>query len=102
MSISVSIVITQLARATQAEHARLVEFLNPFSLPLRGAVESGAIDTTTPQGLALLNAEVTRQAAALAYVQNFRLMMWITIASAPLVLLLRPGSCGSARRARAR
>ncbi|MCL4184997.1 MAG: DHA2 family efflux MFS transporter permease subunit [Burkholderiaceae bacterium] len=102
MSISVSIVVTQLARATQAEHARLVEFLNPFSLPLRGAVESGAIDTTTPQGLALLNAEVTRQAAALAYVQDFRLMMWITIASAPLVLLLRPGSYGSARRARAR
>jgi len=32
---------------------------------------------------------VTRQAATLAYLQDFRLMTWVTLAALPLVLLLR-------------
>ena len=32
-----------------------------------------------------------RQAAMLAYLQDFRMMMWITLAAAPLVLLLGSG-----------
>ena len=42
-----------------------------------------------PQGLAAINAEVTRQAASLAYLQDFRLMMWITLAAIPLIVLPR-------------
>jgi DHA2 family multidrug resistance protein len=89
MSIGVSIVITLLARFTQAGHAGLVTFVNPFWLPLQAAADAGVLDPTTPSGLALIDAEVTRQAALLAYLQDFRLMMWVTIAALPLVLLLR-------------
>jgi len=32
---------------------------------------------------------VTRQAEALAYLQDFRLMMWVTLIALPLVLLLK-------------
>ncbi len=90
MSIGVSIVITALSRWTQASHAMLVQFINPFSFALRAAADAGALDPATPQGLALIEAEVARQAATLAYLQDFRLMMWVTIAAAPLILLLRP------------
>ena len=41
------------------------------------------------QGLAALNAEVTRRAAAIAYLNDFLLMMLVTLAALPLVLLLR-------------
>jgi len=44
---------------------------------------------TTPGGIAALNAEVTRQAAMVAYINDFKLMMLIVLASVPLLLLLR-------------
>jgi DHA2 family multidrug resistance protein len=40
-------------------------------------------------GLALLNAEVTRQAAAISYLNDFRLMAFIVLSAAPLLLLIR-------------
>jgi DHA2 family multidrug resistance protein len=88
-SIGISVVITYLAQRTQINHAACVDYLNPFSLALRQAVESGTYDLSTPQGLLALNGEVTRQAATLAYLQDFRLMMWITLIAIPLIALLR-------------
>lgn len=37
----------------------------------------------------MLNGEVTRQAAMLAYLQDFRLMMFLTLAVIPMIVLLR-------------
>jgi DHA2 family multidrug resistance protein len=39
--------------------------------------------------LATLDAELTRQATTLAFLQDFRLMMWVYIAAKPRALLLR-------------
>jgi DHA2 family multidrug resistance protein len=89
-SIGISVVVALLAQNAQANHAALAEFLNPYSLPLREAAESGAYDLASPASLALLNAELTRQSAMLGYLQNFRLMMWVALGVLPLVLLLRP------------
>jgi DHA2 family multidrug resistance protein len=44
---------------------------------------------TIPSGVAALNAEATRQAAMVAYIDNFELMMIIIIVALPLLLLLR-------------
>ena len=44
--------------------------------------------------MALVNAEINRQAAMIAYIDNFWAMMWVTLASVPLVLLLRPPKAG--------
>lgn len=89
MSIGVSVVITKLSSNVQANHAGLAQFIEPFSFALRQAAASGAVDPGTPLGLSLLDAEVTRQAATLAYLQDFRMMTWVTLAALPLVLLLR-------------
>jgi DHA2 family multidrug resistance protein len=88
-SIGISVVMTYLAQRTQANHADLAAFINPFSLPLRHAVEAGVYNLTSPRGLATINGEITRQASLLAYLQDFRLMMYVTLAAIPLVLLLR-------------
>jgi DHA2 family multidrug resistance protein len=61
-------------------------------MALKQAIEAGVYNLSTPQGLVALNAEVTRQAATLAYLQDFRLMMWIALAALPLILLLRPAA----------
>jgi DHA2 family multidrug resistance protein len=39
--------------------------------------------------LLMLDAEVTRQAATIAYINDFKLMMWVVLAASPLILLLR-------------
>lgn len=88
-SIGISIVITYLAQKTQSNHAVLADYINPFNLALGQAIEGGAYNMTSPEGLLGLDGEVTRQAATLAYLQDFRLMMWITIAAIPLIPLLR-------------
>jgi len=44
---------------------------------------------TSPGGMAALNAEVTRQAAMVAYIDDFKLIMLIALATLPLLLLLR-------------
>lgn len=39
--------------------------------------------------MTIIDAEVNRQAAMIAYIDDFYLMMWITLAAAPLALLMR-------------
>jgi DHA2 family multidrug resistance protein len=88
-SIGISVVVTYLAQRIQANHAAFADHINPFNFALGQATGAGVYDLTSPQGLAALNGEVTRQAATLAYLQDFRLMMWITLAAIPLIFLLR-------------
>jgi DHA2 family multidrug resistance protein len=45
----------------------------------------------TLQRLSALNAQVTEQAAMIAYNDNFKLMFWLSLAAIPLLLLLRKG-----------
>jgi len=88
-SIGISVVITYLSQRMQANHAAFADYINPFNFALKQAAQAGVYDLTSPQGLAAINGEVARQAATLAYLQDFRLMMWITLAAIPLIFLLR-------------
>lgn len=69
--------------------AALAEHVDPSRLPLRLAVESGAWRLDTAEGLAAVQAEVARQAATIAFLQDFRMIAWVCVATAPLVLLMR-------------
>ena len=88
-SVGISVVVSALSHNIRANHAALAEHIDESSLPLRLAIESGAWRIDTPEGLAAIDAEVTRQATTIAFLQDFRLMMWVCIAAMPLVLLLR-------------
>jgi DHA2 family multidrug resistance protein len=45
-----------------------------------------------PAALAMINAEVTRQALFIAYLDDFKLMMLVTFAVLPLLLLMKRGN----------
>ena len=93
-SIGISVLISTLTENTQIVHSRLVEQLRPDN-PLAQAPFLGApFSLSTPGGMAALNVEVTRQAAMVAYINDFKLMMLVALLSLPLLLLLR-----SSRRA---
>jgi DHA2 family multidrug resistance protein len=86
-SIGISAVMTYLAQRTQANHAAFADYITPFRLSVDAGAASYHLGVS--QGLAAINAEVTRQAATLAYLQDFRLMMFLTMAAIPMVFLLR-------------
>ena len=88
-SIGIAILETQLTQNTQIVHSRLVEWLRPDN-PLAQAPYLGApFSLTDPSGLAALNQEVTRQAAMIAYNDDFALMLIVILVSLPLLLLVR-------------
>ena len=88
-SIGISIVEALLDQNTQTVHSRLVERLRPDNPIAQGAPLTQHFGLTSPAGVAVLNAEATRQAAMVAYLDNFKLMMLVIIMAAPLILLLR-------------
>jgi DHA2 family multidrug resistance protein len=88
-SIGISILVATLAENTQIVHSRLVESLRPDNPMAQAPFLAAPFSLTTPSGMAALNAEVTRQAAMVGYVNDFKLMMIIALAALPLLLLLR-------------
>jgi len=88
-SVGISILIAVLAQNTQAVHSRLVEGLRPDNPLVRTPYLATPFSLSTPSGMAALNAEVTRQAAMVAYVDDFKLIMLLALGSIPLLLLMR-------------
>ena len=96
-SVGISIVEALLAENTQVVHSRLVEHLRPDNPLAQAPYLMAPFSLTTPSGVAALNAEATRQAAMIAYIDNFKLMMIVIIISLPLLLLLRRPRSAAAR-----
>jgi DHA2 family multidrug resistance protein len=65
---------------TQAMHTALVSNLTPYH---------AAAHTATAGGLEMLNEMITGQAAFIAVVDQFKLLLWVMLVVSPLVVFLR-------------
>ncbi|HEY9567460.1 MAG TPA: DHA2 family efflux MFS transporter permease subunit [Thalassobaculum sp.] len=88
-SIGISAVITLLAHNTQVNHADMAERITPFRDMLHLPWLPSAWEWHSTAGVVALNTEITRQASTIAYLNDFTFMMWMTLAAAPLLLLVR-------------
>jgi MFS transporter, DHA2 family, multidrug resistance protein len=88
-SVGIAIVEALLAENTQVVHSRLIEHLRPDNPLAHAPYLAAPYSLTSPTGVAALNAEVTRQAQMIAYIDDFHLMVIIIVISAPFLLLLR-------------
>ena len=88
-SCGIAVAEALLAENTQIVHSRLVEHLRPDNPLAQAPYLMPPFSLTIPSGVAALNAEATRQAAMVAYIDDFELMMIIIIVARPLLLLLR-------------
>jgi DHA2 family multidrug resistance protein len=88
-SVGISILEVQLAQNTQIVHSRLVEGLRPDNPLLQGHLLPHNFSLTAPSGVAALNAEVTRQASMIGYINDFKLMMLVILLSLPLLLFIK-------------
>ncbi len=88
-AIGISVVETLLTRNTQMMHASLAEHITPYNLNSPAVLSSHA-DLGTPSGIAALNHILTNQATMIAYLDDYKLMMVLTLAVIPLLIVLRP------------
>jgi len=88
-SIGISMVQTVLVRNTVTAHAALTERITYASPAWDHPAIVSAYDPTRPGGAAALDAAITQQASMIAYLNDFRLMLYLTIAVLPLLILLR-------------
>jgi DHA2 family multidrug resistance protein len=83
--IGVSLAVALLARSTQMNQSYLVEKLSIFDTDRWGPLVRAAGDNA---GVAAMS-EISRQAAAIAYASDFRVMAFAMFAAIPLALLIR-------------
>ncbi|MGB5950017.1 MAG: DHA2 family efflux MFS transporter permease subunit [Parvibaculum sp.] len=88
-SVGISASQTLISRLTQVNHATLAEHVTATNPLYRPEAMPPMLNLTTPMGLAALDSEVTRQAAAIAYIDDFKLMMYLTLIAIPLLFLMR-------------
>ena len=87
-SVGISIMNALVVSNTQTMHASLAAKVVTSDAVVRSALPK-MFNPATAAGITSLNGEITRQASMVAYVDDFRLMLIITIACMPMLLLMR-------------
>ncbi|ALA17870.1 MULTISPECIES: DHA2 family efflux MFS transporter permease subunit [unclassified Chelatococcus] len=92
-AIGISVMAFMLAQNTQTVHATLAEHITPFNRLLQTGAVREYWNIGTTQGLSLIDQVVNRQAAIVAYADDFKLMLLITLPTVLLLLMMRrPGA----------
>jgi MFS transporter, DHA2 family, multidrug resistance protein len=89
-AIGVSVTSSMLAHNTQVLHASIGASVTPFNRALQdgGAVER-LWDPTTRHGAALIDQVINQQAQIIAYIDDYKMMIFTTLPSLLLLLLMR-------------
>ena len=89
-AIGVSVTSSMLARNTQVLHSSIGASVTPFNRALQ---DGGAVqrmwDPTTAHGAAVLDHVVNQQAQITAYIDDYKMMIFTTLPSLLLLLLMR-------------
>lgn len=89
-SAGISLTTVMLARNIQTAHADIASNITGASLA--STIDVGTVDRYQNLGdiaLKMLDLEANRQAAMIAYIDDFWMMMWITLAAVPLAFVMR-------------
>jgi DHA2 family multidrug resistance protein len=96
-AVGISMVTSLLARNLQVSHSDLAAQVTADKVPAADPSLLGGLGSLGNSAISMLDAEVNRQALMIAYLDDFKLMMLVTLAALPLVWLLRrarPGAGG--------
>src|SRR5262245_49607903 len=93
-SIGISLVIAQLTNMTIRMHAHFAEFITPFNNAMQAPDVSSILNLSTDTGRALTDQLITQQASIVAYANDFKVLMYLTIAVMPLVFFIKTGGRG--------
>ena len=86
-SIGISVVTVMLTQNTQINHSELIANITPYNQSLQALSPDAASGNLA--ALAQIDRLVTQQAMMISYVNDFKLMMIVSLCAIPLALLLR-------------
>jgi len=87
-SVGVSIIIALLTQSVQRNHAYLTENITNYNI---GYLQLwlGRVIGSGKAVPSMLDLEINKQAQTIAYINDFAILMWITLAMIPLILVLK-------------
>jgi DHA2 family multidrug resistance protein len=88
-SVGISVVSALISENTQVNHANIAAYVTPFNHAFNSPVVRHALNPLTAAGRAALDGIITLQAVIISYGDDFKLLMLLSLAAMPLVLLLR-------------
>ncbi|PWC35224.1 DHA2 family efflux MFS transporter permease subunit [Azospirillum sp. TSO22-1] len=88
-AVGISIVAALLTRNVQANHADIATHVTPFNRLFEAPAVERLLNPLTAAGRAALDGLITQQATVIGYIDDFKLLMILSLAVMPLVLLLR-------------
>jgi DHA2 family multidrug resistance protein len=86
--IGISVVISVLSRSQATTHAHLAERASPYADAMQEPWLPSQWDIFTNDGLMALQAEISRQALAIGFLNDFNLIFYGAVFSIPLVMLM--------------
>lgn len=87
-SAGISMVIANLTSTTTVMHARLTEAVTPFNNALQMPDVAANLNLATTAGKATLDEIVSKQAEMIAYINDFKLLMILSLVMTPLVWMI--------------
>lgn len=88
-SIGIAITTALLARNLQTSHSDLAAHVTASMTSLIDLSTTDRFQQIGTTALTMIDAEVNRQAAMVAYIDNYYMMMWLCLAAMPLAFLMR-------------
>jgi len=88
-SVGISVVSALLTENVQVNHASIGAYVTPFNRGFDTTAVQQSLDPFTAAGRAALDNLITAQATIIAYIDDFKLSMLMSLVAMPLVMLLR-------------
>jgi DHA2 family multidrug resistance protein len=95
-SVGISVVTALITKNTQVNHANISAYVTPFNHGFDSPAIMHALSPITATGRAALDGIITLQSVIIAYMDDFKLLMIMSVLAMPLVLLLRKPSSPAA------
>jgi MFS transporter, DHA2 family, multidrug resistance protein len=95
-SVGISVVTALLTENTQINHASIAAYVTPFNHGFAMPAVLHALNPLTAAGRAALDGLISLQAVIIAYTDDFKLLMILSLAVMPLVFLLRKAAAPAA------
>jgi DHA2 family multidrug resistance protein len=96
-SAGISAVTVVLTRNTQISHQDLAAHVTTGAISSMDTMASSLLGGSTDMVMSMVNAEVTKQAMMIAYLDDFKLMAIVSLMAIPLVVLLRKPTGAAAK-----
>ena len=94
-SVGISVVTALLSQNVQVNHANIAAYVTPFNHAFASPA-AHVLNPLTAAGRAALDGMISLQATIIAYIDDFKLLMIMSVLVMPLVLLLRKAAAPAA------